>query len=83
MKFQDLKNSLFNKNPFKRFNNKHSKLYDHGNLFENENHEQIFYTNYIGNTILSYDSNEGNATSCINRIIETVWIIFNFSFLKF
>jgi hypothetical protein len=76
MKFQDFKKTLFNKNPFKRFN-KHNKLYEQFNFNNNNNDEQvqIFYTNYIGNTILSYDSNEGNASSCINRIIETVSFI--------
>jgi hypothetical protein len=68
MKFQDLKKSLLSKNPFKRSSTKHSKLYDQYS-FDNDNQ---FYSYYIGNTILSYGSNEGSASSCINRIIETV-----------
>ena len=78
MKFQDLKKTLFNKNPFKRFN-KNNKLYDQYNFNNDDQQVQIFYTNYIGNTILSYDSNEGNASSCVNRIIETVSFFIIFS----
>lgn len=100
--FQDLKKTLLNKNPFKRFTSnangnlsacntpKHFRLFDNKHIDEQlcvnvnnstNNHEQIFCSHYIGNTILSYDSsNEGNASNCINRIVETVSYFFYFIF---